>query len=189
MIEHREIQRRSHVGAELDPFDASNHVFDCRWVEARFRERAAEWICIISDYVPTQESGLHNSRSASHERIVDDIARLCQAIDEEPRQLRLETGSVRDLVQRGGLPLTRSPEFTGETNDALTVKMKGFYLEIGTRDSAIEQTVDETMIRSFVRMLVCAGWDRHGSGISSGIGKLLDLLPVRRQRTFATGSE
>ena len=52
--------------------------------------------------------------AAAHEGIIDDIARLREALDKKARQLRLEARAVADLVQRMRLPLTGGPEFVDE---------------------------------------------------------------------------
>jgi hypothetical protein len=178
MIEHREIQRRRIPLADLDPFDPANNVFEQRGVQTRLREGAAERVRVISDHVATQEGGFNRRRSASHERVVDDIAWLRETIDEKPRELSLETRSVGNLMQRRGLALFGGPELAGEPTDAFIVKSQGFYDEIRIRHPPIEETVDEVMIRSILPAGVCASWDRHGSGKRSGIGKLLYLLSV-----------
>jgi hypothetical protein len=40
---------------------------------------------------------------------------LGEALDEEPRQLGLETGTVGDFMQRTGLPLFGGPVFIDES--------------------------------------------------------------------------
>ena len=162
----------------LDPFNPPDNIIEHWWIETRLRECAAERVRVISDHIPSQERGFHKRRSASHERVVDDIARLSEAINEEPRELSFETRSVGNFMQRRGLALPRSPELAGVPEDAFTMKIQRFYHKIGIRHPPIEQAIDEMMIRSIMLVGVCTSWGRHGSGKSSGIGKLLDLLSV-----------
>ena len=105
--------------ADLDTFDPPCHIFEHRGIETRLRECTAERIRVISDHVPSEQRSFNEGRSASHKRIVDHVAGPRETINEEPRELSLETSSVGDLVERRGLALFGSPEFTGESLDML----------------------------------------------------------------------
>ena len=81
-----------------------------RWAQTRSRERQAERIHVAPDWHAAEQRRLDGRGAPSHERVIDSVARHSQPLDEKARQLRLETGAIRNLVQTAGRSLFGGPE-------------------------------------------------------------------------------
>ena len=88
--------------------------------EARGEQHGGERVDVGADRPAARQRGLQGRRAASHEGVVNRVARPGQPLDEEGRKLRLETGPVADLVQPARAALTGGPELVGETGDAVS---------------------------------------------------------------------
>ena len=77
-------------------------------------QRKAQRIDVVARRDAAQQSRFDGRGAAAHERIVDDVARVGEPLDEEARQLRLEAGAIGDFVQRTGLALACGPELVDE---------------------------------------------------------------------------
>src|SRR5688572_14412706 len=83
-------------------------------MEPRLAEDSAERVDVAPVRAPGHQCRFHQRRSTSHERVVHDVVRLCEPIDEEAGKLWLEAGAVRNLVQAMCGALLRSPELIRE---------------------------------------------------------------------------
>ena len=81
--------------------------------QPRFAEHGAERIDIAAKGPSAHQCRLDQGRAAPHEGVVDDVSSLGQALDKEARQLRLEAGPVRHLMQPISGPLLARPELVG----------------------------------------------------------------------------
>ena len=81
------------------------------------REHGAQRVDVASRRRSSRERRFDDRRAAAHERVVDDVAGLGEAIDEEARKLRLEARAVRHLVQAVGRALLARPELVDEGLD------------------------------------------------------------------------
>ena len=77
------------------PFNFSQR----RRIQSRLDQIFAERIDIVSCNGPVQKICLKQGRAAPHKRVIDKVTWPCQPLDEEPRQLRFETGAIADFVQ------------------------------------------------------------------------------------------
>ena len=97
-----------------------------RWrAKTRRREREAEWIDVVAERHAPQQCGFDGRGAAPHEGIIDDIAGLGEAFDEEARELRLEARAIGDFVERTSLALFRSPEFVDVSGSFAARKLSG----------------------------------------------------------------
>ena len=97
--------------------EALGDVFQARRVEPRPGQDDAQGVDVAAAGDAAQQRGFQDGGAAAHERVIDDLAGLRQALDEEARQLRLEAGAIGNLVERAGLALFGGPEFVDERGD------------------------------------------------------------------------
>src|SRR4051812_14943324 len=81
-----------------------------RRTKPRPRKDPAQGINIAAVRNTPEQRGLNHRCAAPHERIIDYLVRLGQALDKEPGQLRLEASPIRDLLEGARLPLPGCPE-------------------------------------------------------------------------------
>ena len=91
--------------------------------EARPREQRGQRIYVVADRPASHQRRLQRRRAAPHEGIVDALARRGETRDEKLGQLRLETGSIADLLQRMRLALAGGPEFIDEIGNAVLLEL------------------------------------------------------------------
>ena len=97
------------------------NLFRRRRGEPRLDQHAREWIDVVAQWPAAEQRRLEQRRPAPHERVEHDVARAREPTDEEPRQLRLEAGTVGDLVEGMRRPLPGRPELVGEHRDAVVL--------------------------------------------------------------------
>jgi hypothetical protein len=96
---------------------SAGDVVDRRWVQPGSAEQDTQWIDVIADWLAAHERSLNRSRPATHEWIVNSVAEFGEALDKELGKLRLETGSVTNLLDRMGLPLTSRPKLVDQISN------------------------------------------------------------------------
>src|SRR5262249_44618977 len=64
----------------------------------------------VGEHGAPAQRGLDRRGAAAAERVVNAVALAGEALDEIGRELRLEAGAVRDLVDRAALALAAGPE-------------------------------------------------------------------------------
>ena len=77
----------------------------------------AERVDVAPGWRPAEQCRFQHRDAPAHERVVHRIAGLRKALDEEPRELGLETGAIGDLVQRLRRALATGPELVDEVVD------------------------------------------------------------------------
>ncbi len=92
-------------------------LFQAGRAEPRPGQDDAQGVDVAAAGDPAQQRGLQDRGAAAHERVIDDLAGLRQALDKEARQLRLEAGAIGNLVERTGLALPGGPELVDEGGD------------------------------------------------------------------------
>jgi len=117
VVEHGEVEVDLHGPVPLQLGEPRLDLPDSGWVEARPQEDTGQGVHVVPEGHTAMEGRLQQRRASSHEGVVDDIARLGPALDEEPGQLRLEARPVGDLVERVRLPLGRRPVLADESRN------------------------------------------------------------------------
>ncbi len=114
VVGHQRVFAPDISACPVDRFQRFHDILEHDRREAWTGERNRQRIDIVSIGATSHERDLRGCRSAPHEWIMDNIACLRQSFDEEPGQLRLEAGSIRNLVSRTRLTLAGGPEFVDE---------------------------------------------------------------------------
>ena len=68
-------------------------------MQPRLGENSAERIDVVPNHSAPEESTLHNGRASPHEWIIEKVSRMCEGLDEEPGELRLEARTVRNFME------------------------------------------------------------------------------------------
>ena len=102
---------------EVDLPEPLGDLFEARRAEPGPRQDDAQGVDVAAEGHAAQQRGFQDGGAAAHERVIDDLAGLRQALDEEAGQLRLEAGAIGNLVERAGLALFGRPEFVDEGGD------------------------------------------------------------------------
>lgn len=110
MIESKQVFGEFVRVGQIDFLEACLNVFPLRRTQARCGKRQAEGIDIVAPRHTAEQGGFNRRRAASHKRVIDDISRLGQALDEEARQLGFKAGAIGDFMERTGLALLCRPE-------------------------------------------------------------------------------
>jgi hypothetical protein len=105
MEEHPQRTITSEIPIERDRAEAVLDFFERGHSEARLNENPAQGIHVIADHPSTEQGGLENCCPTAGEGIVHEVSRLCQALNEKPRELGLEACTVGDFVERATLAL------------------------------------------------------------------------------------
>ena len=93
-------------------------------------KRLAERVRIVSvRYTPSQRR-FKGRCTATHEWVVNDLARIRKPFDEERGQLRFEAGAVADFVKPMAFSLLRGPELVNEIFDAVDCFRPGFFAKL-----------------------------------------------------------
>ena len=103
----------------LEPFHRG---LERRRVDSRFCECLAERVDVAAIRDTPLKRSLDGSCSPAHERVIDDVSRFGEAIDEKFRQLRLEASTVADFMDAVALALLRSPEFACEVDNSVFIE-------------------------------------------------------------------
>src|SRR5919106_696610 len=123
------IRRRRRQVERREP---ARNIFGRRRRQARLREHRTQWIDIASRRRASRERRLDDRRPAPHERVVDHLAGCREAIDEKPRELRLETRAIGNLMKAMRGALLAGPEFVDERFDDDRARLR----ETDARDGA-----------------------------------------------------
>ncbi len=100
---------------EVNFMQTSGDLIERRGVQPGACQDNAQGIDVAAGGHSSQQGGFNDGGSASHERIIDDLAGIGQPLDEKARQLRFETGAIGNLVQAAGGALFGSPELVDES--------------------------------------------------------------------------
>ena len=84
---------------EVNLPETPGDAFQARRAEAGAGQDNTEGIDVAAVRHAPQQRGFQHAGAAAHERVIDDLARLCEALDEEAGQLGLKAGAVGNLVQ------------------------------------------------------------------------------------------
>ena len=118
MIKHQQLFGKFIVVGQIDFVEARFDLFQCRRLKSRLSECEAERIDVIAPGHAAEQGGFNGRRAPAHKRVVNYLAGLGEAFDEEARELRLETGAIGDFVQGRGLALFGGPEFVDKGRSA-----------------------------------------------------------------------
>ena len=94
-------------------------------MEAGPSEKGAQRIDVAPERNAPQQHGLDDRCSASHERVINDLSRIREPGNEEPRQLRLEASTVRNLLKTAGRSLFCRPELVDVSRDGEPFARRG----------------------------------------------------------------
>ena len=111
--------------SEIDLLEALSNVFEVRRTEPCPRQDDAQGVDVATEGHPAQQRRFQDGRAAAHEGIIDDLAGLRQALDEEARQLRFEASPIGNLLERTGLALFGCPELVDERGDSTRLAVGG----------------------------------------------------------------
>jgi hypothetical protein len=132
VIEDEELFWELVVSIERDLVESLDDLLECGGTETRAREIAAEGIDVATPWDTVEERGFDESCAAAHEGVVNDVAGVGQALDEEARELRFKTGAIGDFVEVMGLSLLGGPELVDEDGEGewLIVRAAGAEIEL-----------------------------------------------------------
>ncbi len=87
------------------------------------------WIDVIAYHTSSEQRSFDDRCSPPHKGIVHQVTSGCESFNEEPRKLWFEARSIGNLVERGSLSLTWSPEFSGKAWNPFALDRKLIGLE------------------------------------------------------------
>ena len=108
------VEREKFVGnlagaGQVEAIQAHAHLITQWRPQTRPEQRLSQRVDVTAAGTRPRRAASSKRRTASGKGIVDGVAGTGQPIDEKRRQLRLETGAIRDLVQAVRGTLTTGP--------------------------------------------------------------------------------
>src|SRR5439155_9878490 len=110
MIENNQVFREFIAVGEIDRFQARHYLRQCGWVQSRPGQKQTQRIDVAPVRDTAQQGRFDDGCAPPHERVIDNVPWLSEALDKKSRQLRLKARPIRNLVKTAGGPLSSRPE-------------------------------------------------------------------------------
>ena len=94
MIENDQVFREFVRVGEIDGFQARRHLRQRGRVQSRSRQKQTQRIDVAPVRDAAQQGGFDHRGASAHKRVIDDLARFREVLDEKSRELWLEARAI-----------------------------------------------------------------------------------------------
>jgi len=190
VIEDEQVLRHLPRRVEIDPRQRVRHIVQQWRLQARRTEHRAERVDVAAVRNPCHQRRFDERGPAAHEGVVHDIAGTREALDEEVRQLRFETGAIGNLVEAVRRALPGRPEFVRERwyDDRAAVRRRHRDLAFACSSAAPAEAPDGVLESAMARMGGEHGDTRLAdhAALESNTPRLTTPLLARRLALFTS---